>query len=394
MRPGRRKVHAPAPTVMDQWGIGVGGPHTMPHPKPDPRPVPAGAGLSHGTVRILSRTTSGTSPSRSRSRAAARSARSSTCASPSASRRRNGEDAGTPQFLAEWVKMADTLIGLADEDEARGRGFSAADKLQRAALYLLAAERMQGQGHPGREATYARARAGFRRRHALGRENARARGDSAGRTGTEMPALLHARARRSAASPSSSTATASTAARSCSTGRACREALARRGISTLCVDQPGTGEALRLQGCPSTPHSESWASKAVDWLEQQPDVDRSAHRHDRHFARRPFRAARRGVRAALCQRRRLGRQPQLGRSAAEAPAARGRESRAALLGACALGVRREGHGRFPRKAKGMHLDGVLERGDAIEHAVEAHAPCLAKNSSRSRAPNTHCTCFQ
>jgi catechol 2,3-dioxygenase-like lactoylglutathione lyase family enzyme len=31
------KVHAPAPLVMDQWSIGVGGPQTMPHPKPDAR---------------------------------------------------------------------------------------------------------------------------------------------------------------------------------------------------------------------------------------------------------------------------------------------------------------------------------------------------------------------
>jgi predicted enzyme related to lactoylglutathione lyase len=30
------KVHVPAPRVMDQWGIGVGGPQTMPHPAPDP----------------------------------------------------------------------------------------------------------------------------------------------------------------------------------------------------------------------------------------------------------------------------------------------------------------------------------------------------------------------
>jgi catechol 2,3-dioxygenase-like lactoylglutathione lyase family enzyme len=30
------KVHAPGPRVMDQWGIGVGGPQTMPHPAPDP----------------------------------------------------------------------------------------------------------------------------------------------------------------------------------------------------------------------------------------------------------------------------------------------------------------------------------------------------------------------
>ncbi len=29
-------VHTPGPRVMDQWGIGVGGPQTMPHPAPDP----------------------------------------------------------------------------------------------------------------------------------------------------------------------------------------------------------------------------------------------------------------------------------------------------------------------------------------------------------------------
>ena len=31
------KVHEPAPRIMDQWGIGVGGPQTMPHAAPDPR---------------------------------------------------------------------------------------------------------------------------------------------------------------------------------------------------------------------------------------------------------------------------------------------------------------------------------------------------------------------
>lgn len=31
------QVYAPAPQVMDQWGIGVGGPQTMPHPTANPR---------------------------------------------------------------------------------------------------------------------------------------------------------------------------------------------------------------------------------------------------------------------------------------------------------------------------------------------------------------------
>lgn len=32
----KSKVHEPSPLVLDQWSIGVGGPHTMPHPKADP----------------------------------------------------------------------------------------------------------------------------------------------------------------------------------------------------------------------------------------------------------------------------------------------------------------------------------------------------------------------
>ena len=72
----------------------------------------------------------------------------------------SGADAGTSQFMERWVAMADKLIELADEDEARGRAFSASDKLERATLYLLVAERMQAQGSEGRMTTYRRALAG------------------------------------------------------------------------------------------------------------------------------------------------------------------------------------------------------------------------------------------
>jgi catechol 2,3-dioxygenase-like lactoylglutathione lyase family enzyme len=33
----RDRVHEPGPRVMDQWGVGVGGPQAMPHPAPDPK---------------------------------------------------------------------------------------------------------------------------------------------------------------------------------------------------------------------------------------------------------------------------------------------------------------------------------------------------------------------
>src|ERR1051326_5000163 len=49
----------------------------------------------------------------------------------------------------------DKLVDLATEDQAEGHALSAGAKLKRAAIYYTVAERMQGQGHEGREATYA-----------------------------------------------------------------------------------------------------------------------------------------------------------------------------------------------------------------------------------------------
>ena len=182
----------------------------------------------------------------------------------------SGADAGTPQFMAQWAAMGDKLIDLAAEDEAKGRTFSASNKLERAALYLLNAERMQGHGHPGRQATYAKARATFDRSTVLGRIN-RERVDIPLERGT-MPAL-YTRAPGDGPHPVVVYCNGLDSCKELLYWSRLPEALARRGVSTLCVDQPGSGEALRLQNLPVDPHSESWASKAVDWLEQQPDVD-------------------------------------------------------------------------------------------------------------------------
>ena len=182
----------------------------------------------------------------------------------------SGADAGTPQFMAQWAAMGDKLIDLAAEDEARGRAFSASAKLERAALYLLNAERMQGHGHPGRQATYAKARETFDRSTALGKIN-RERVEVPLAKGT-MPAL-YTRAPGDGPHPVVVYCNGLDSCKELLYWSRLPEALARRGISTLCVDQPGSGEALRLQNLPVDPHSESWASKAVDWLEQQPDVD-------------------------------------------------------------------------------------------------------------------------
>ena len=182
----------------------------------------------------------------------------------------SGADAGTPAFMKQWAAMGEKLIALAAEDEARGRAFSASEKLERASLYLFNAERMQGHGHPGRAGTYALARDAFDLSTALGAIN-RERVEIPLASGT-MPALY---TRAAGAGPHPVVVY-------CNGLDSCKEllywsrlphALARRGISTLCVDQPGSGEALRLQHLPVDPHSESWASKAVDWLEVRPEVD-------------------------------------------------------------------------------------------------------------------------
>ncbi|QQN74235.1 S9 family peptidase [Croceicoccus sp. YJ47] len=180
-----------------------------------------------------------------------------------------GADAGTPAFMREWAKMGEKLLALADEDAAKGRAFSASNKLERASLYLFTAERMQGHGHPGRTETFAKAREAFDRstRLRINRERVEIPLD----TGT-MPALW-TRAPGDGAMPAVVFCNGLDSCKELLYWTRLPEELARRGISTLCVDQPGSGEALRLQGLPVDPHSESWASKAVDWLEGRDEVD-------------------------------------------------------------------------------------------------------------------------
>jgi dienelactone hydrolase len=182
-----------------------------------------------------------------------------------------GDDVGTPQFLKEWVAMADKLSGLADEDLALGRAFSAADKLHRASLYYLTAERMQGQGAPGRAETFAKGIASFQKSVEAGRRNLRRveipyeggliAGYLSAAEGVEGPA------------PVVVFINGLDSSKEMLVGSGLPEALAKRGVATLTVDQPGTGEALRLHGLTAVYDTERWASVLVDWLEQQPEID-------------------------------------------------------------------------------------------------------------------------
>lgn len=181
-----------------------------------------------------------------------------------------GEDAGTAEFMREWVAMADKLVELGEEDLAKGREYSAGAKFKRSAIYYQTGERMQGLGHPGREETYDKAIGNFLRGVQLA-------GDPVNKItipyrGKEITGLFH-KAAVDGPAPCVVYCNGLDSMKEMLWMSGFPAALAKRGIHTLCVDQPGTGEALRLQGLPATPHSEEWASAWVDYLETRDDVD-------------------------------------------------------------------------------------------------------------------------
>lgn len=181
-----------------------------------------------------------------------------------------GEDAGTQDFMVEWVRMADKLTELAEEDLALGREFSAGNKLKRTAIYYQTGERMQGHGHPGRAETYAKAIGNFMRGMELTAEPV-TRVKIPYENGTTLSGLWH-KAPGDDPKPTVVYCNGLDSMKEMLWMGGLPIALAKRGINSLCVDQPGTGEALRLENLPATPYAEQWASKWVDWLEEQPEV--------------------------------------------------------------------------------------------------------------------------
>jgi dienelactone hydrolase len=181
--------------------------------------------------------------------------------------------AGTAAFRETWVSMADRLCGLAEEDEAKGRLFSAGEKYRRASGYLITAERLQAHNAPGRLAIYQRALALFL-------QGSRLMGDRVQRVeipyeGKHLAALYypadgHQPGERA---PLCVQLNGLDSSKEMKVLVGLPAWLAKRGVSSLVVDQPGTGEALRLQGLTARFDAEHWASRVVDWLEQHPAVD-------------------------------------------------------------------------------------------------------------------------
>ena len=182
-----------------------------------------------------------------------------------------GADVGTGDFLKEWIRMADKLVELAAEDKAKQRLFSAGTKLQRAALYYLTAERMQAHGQPGRLDTYRKGNATFREAMALGSENCKRLEIPYG--SSFIPGLFVQAHDVSGPTPLVLYVNGLDSCKELLYWSGLPGALARRGISSLSIDQPGTGETLRINGLPATYATEQWASPVFDWLARRADID-------------------------------------------------------------------------------------------------------------------------
>jgi pimeloyl-ACP methyl ester carboxylesterase len=181
-----------------------------------------------------------------------------------------GDDLGTVDFLASWVAMADKLVGLADEDAAAGHGFAAADKLDRAALYYQIAERMQAHGSEERADVYGRALDAFTRSVELGGV-ALERIEIPYLDGV-IPGWFQRADRGDGPRPTIVYVNGLDSTKEMLRWSFLGDELARRGINTLHIDQPGTGEALRLHGLTATPACE-WATAVFEAVSLRQDVD-------------------------------------------------------------------------------------------------------------------------
>ncbi len=182
-----------------------------------------------------------------------------------------GSDVGTKEFMAAWAAVADDLHAQAIADEKAGHLRTAGQKYHRATNYLIQAERMQSAQVVGRAAVYQRCLDLMQKTFDL---------LDPATTRVEVPfedSLLPAYFTDASTDGHPAPCVImwngldSTKEHMYLSGFS--QELAARGISTLMVDCPGSGEALRFLGLTARVETEDWAAACVDYLLRRSDVD-------------------------------------------------------------------------------------------------------------------------
>jgi dienelactone hydrolase len=180
------------------------------------------------------------------------------------------DPAAQAAWVGRWTALAEKLEGFARRDEAAGHALTAGKKYLRACVYWFTAERMASHKSPQKMALYRAMTRCFE-------AGVRLRGEpiefvEVPYEGTTLAALLY-RAPGTGAAPAMIHFDGFDVTKEWMHLCGIAREFAARGISTLMVDHPGVGAALRLKGMPITVDSERWAKAAIDWLEKRPDID-------------------------------------------------------------------------------------------------------------------------
>lgn len=181
-----------------------------------------------------------------------------------------GSDVGTGEFMAAWTAVVDDLEAQAVADERAGHRRTAGQKYARATNYLIQAERMQSARSPQRSEIYQRCLDLMRKTFDL-IDPATTR-VAVPFEGSLLPAYF-TRAAGDAPAPCIIMWNGLDSTKEHMYLSGFPAELAARGISTLMVDCPGSGEALRLLGLTARVETEDWAAACVDHLLGRDDVD-------------------------------------------------------------------------------------------------------------------------
>lgn len=178
--------------------------------------------------------------------------------------------AAQEEWFQAWSRLAQRVEGQGRADAAAGHELSAGRKLLRAFVYFQNAERMAHPKDPRKTVAYRNMLDCFR-------TGARFRGEpiewvEIPYEGRSMPALF-IRADSGAKAPCMIHFDGLDVMKEWIYLSGVALELRRRGVSTLIVDHPGVGEALRLREMHGLPEIERAASASIDYLETRADID-------------------------------------------------------------------------------------------------------------------------
>ncbi|QVN19382.1 alpha/beta hydrolase family protein [Burkholderia pyrrocinia] len=187
-------------------------------------------------------------------------------------RERSTQDDSDPAkaFFHAWADAAAQLVEKAELDQRNGNSLSASEKYRRAAILYITVERMPPHDYAPRIDAYDRLLACFSRYVSLGGVNCER--VLVPYEGSVLPALF-VRAPGDGPAPCMVHFNGLDGLKEFLFLSGFPAALARRGVSTLVVDNPGVGEALRKHDLHNFAEAERPAAACVDYLEGRGDVD-------------------------------------------------------------------------------------------------------------------------